>query len=126
MDKKAFQRLLEEAFGTSTGMPEAEYQRLLEEAFGEKNGFAAEVIAVARKIQGQGRFGEDKVFIVAIWKEAFQDMTLDAFKAALVSAQKVMALTLSRADMAQSLDQTLVRESATRMGLDDVVHFVRT
>jgi hypothetical protein len=77
--------------------------------------------AVRRAVEGggvsaTGRFGKDKVFISAIWKEISGDarigqMGLPAFKRWLINANRDRVVDLARADLVDAMDRTLVKES---------------
>ncbi|MCW5807924.1 MAG: hypothetical protein KIT31_36565, partial [Deltaproteobacteria bacterium] len=76
---------------------------------------AAAVRARIPAIGEAGRFGDDKVFISALWDALDGDqpagMTLDGFKRWLVEANAAQAVTLLRADLAPIMDQTLIAAS---------------
>ena len=92
--------------------------------------FAEDVIAEAKQIEGEGRFGEDKLLIAAVWDRMKTyddfDMSLDEFKAKLQEANKADWITLSRADLGYSLDDDLVARSATDSDPTKAKNFIRT
>lgn len=75
-----------------------------------------------------GRFGPDKVFIAAIWRELqgdsrFREMTIGQFKQQLVDANRARLLDLARADMVGAMDPTEVMQSEI-LNLGSSFHFV--
>ncbi len=89
--------------------------------------FAATVRALARACPA-GRFGDNKVFIAAVWRQSqaeanFPRLTLDEFKARLVQAHRAGLLQLSRADLVQAMDPAAVAESEVPY-LNATFHFV--
>jgi hypothetical protein len=65
----------------------------------------------------RGRFGPDKVFIAAIWRQLsggdprFREMTIGQFKRQLVDANRDRLLDLARADMVGAMEPTEVMQS---------------
>jgi hypothetical protein len=64
----------------------------------------------------RGRFGPDKVFIAAIWRQLerdprFRGTTLEQFKRSLLDANRNRYLNLARADMVGAMDPTEVMQS---------------
>jgi hypothetical protein len=89
---------------------------------------AARVQAAARDCP-TGRYGDNKVFIVHVWRRLqadpdFADMGLDAFKEFLAAANNARLLDLSRADLVQAMDPDDVRLSEVRY-LNTSFHFIR-
>lgn len=83
--------------------------------------FAAQVLAA-------GRFGADRVFISALWKQLGENRdtlgpNLDAFKARLLEANRALALTLARADMPGAMNRATVAASEISY-LNSTFHFV--
>ncbi len=90
--------------------------------------FASTVLALARSSPPADRFHENKVFISAVWKASqrepnFPRLSLSEFKQQLLEANAKGLLHLSRADMVQVMDPTLVAESETQF-LTATFHFV--
>ena len=90
--------------------------------------FARRVVEAARSSR-TGRFGDDKVFVVHVWRAlqadpAFAAMGLDGFKQRLAEANNARLLDLSRADLVEAMDPEDVRTSEVRY-LDATFHFVR-
>jgi hypothetical protein len=90
--------------------------------------FAEQVKAAARECSA-GRFGDNKVFIVHVWKAvqdnpAFQTLDLSAFKKRLTEANNARLLDLSRADLVQAMDPDDVSQSEVHY-LNATFHFVR-
>ena len=90
--------------------------------------FAEQVKSVARECP-TGRFGDNKVFIVHVWKALqrdpqFQTMGLDTFKERLAEANNARLLDLTRADLVQAMDPDDVRQSEVHY-LNATFHFVR-
>jgi hypothetical protein len=91
--------------------------------------FANTVRAAARGCP-TGRFGANKVFINHVWRE-LQDqpqiapLGLDGFKDKLVEANRENRLTLSRADMSETLPPDDLDASETRY-LNAAYHFILT
>lgn len=91
--------------------------------------FAATVLALAAERPPQERFHDDKAFIAPLWRASqreasFPRLTLDEFKQRLVEANARGLLHLSRADLVQEMDATLVETSEIRY-LNAAFHFVR-
>ncbi len=90
--------------------------------------FAGTVKRIARDVPPAGRFGTNKAFIAAVWRDSqaedgFPQMSLDAFKVALADASREGLIRLERADLVQAMDPKLVAESETiRAGGES--HFV--
>lgn len=96
--------------------------------FMNDNDFARTVLAAAAKVPATGRFGADRVFISALWKQLGADRgalgpNLDAFKTRLLDANRRLALTLARADMPGAMDRATVAASEIRH-LNSTFHFV--
>ena len=90
--------------------------------------FASRVKSAARDCP-TGRFGDNKVFIIHVWKAlqadpAFGIMNLTAFKERLAEANNARLLDLSRADLVQAMDADDVRQSEVHY-LNATFHFVR-
>jgi hypothetical protein len=90
--------------------------------------FAHEVLAAARRCQS-GRYGDNKVFIVHVWKAiqhdpGFDGMDLAAFKTRLAEANNARLLDLSRADLVQAMNQEDVQLSEVSY-LNATFHFIR-
>ena len=91
--------------------------------------FAAQVIASARQIPADRRFGENKAFISHVWRqlggEAADDgLALDEFKTRLIAANREGLVRLSRADLVEAMDPADVAESAT-VYENALFHFIR-
>ncbi len=90
--------------------------------------FAGTVKRIARDVPPAGRFGNNKAFIAAVWRESqaedgFPRMSLADFKAALADASRDGLIRLEPADLVQAMDPALVAESETvRAGA--AFHFV--
>ncbi len=68
------------------------------------------------RIGADGRFGDEKVFVSAIWQHLeddgrLADWSLDRFKRWLVTANRDQLLDLARADAQGDMDSRLVEES---------------
>lgn len=90
--------------------------------------FARTVVAAARAC-ATGRFGDNKVFIIHVWRSlqddpAFRAMGLAAFKHRLAEANNARLLDLSRADLVQAMDPEDVRLSEVNY-LNASFHFIR-
>ena len=90
--------------------------------------FAATVLAAASQVPAAGRFGADRVFVSALWKQLGADRdtlgpNLDAFKTRLLDANRRLALTLARADMPGAMDRATVAASEISY-LNSTFHFV--
>lgn len=90
--------------------------------------FADAVRKLAAASPQASRFGQHKVFISALWQQSqadpsFPRMSLDQFKQQLVEANRQGLLQLSRADLVQVMNPTLVAESETHY-LGCTFHFV--
>jgi hypothetical protein len=77
--------------------------------------FADAVLAAAGAAH-EGRFGDRKVFVSAVWEELHKQppwaaLALDDFKARLVAAHRAGELTLARADLVAAMDPALVAAS---------------
>jgi len=75
-----------------------------------------------------GRFGDDKVFIAAVWRQIKGDprlggMTMDQFKRNLIRAQRNRMLNLARADLVGAMDGAEVAQSEIE-DLGASFHFV--
>ncbi|MCI0701581.1 MAG: hypothetical protein L0241_10905 [Planctomycetia bacterium] len=90
--------------------------------------FAATVKRLARDCPPAGRFGDNKAFISAVWRESqtedgFPKMPLEEFKAQLVAANQAGLLRLEPADLVQAMNPALVSESETTQA-GAVFHFI--
>lgn len=88
--------------------------------------FAREVQAIA-DATGTGGFGEDKVMIAHVYREAARrhpGLTPEGFKARLVEAGRQGLLRLSRADLVQAMDPDDVRDSAAGAGGGAEFHLI--
>jgi hypothetical protein len=79
-------------------------------------------------IGADGRFGPEKVFISAIWRQleshgGVVDFSLDRFKRWLLAANRDRLLDLARADLVGAMDPRLVAESEVE-DLGTTFHFV--
>jgi len=77
--------------------------------------FASDVMRAAGATH-EGRFGDRKVFVSAVWHELrgdprWSELTLDEFKARLVAAHRAGELVLARADLVAAMDPELVAAS---------------
>ncbi|MHB8865686.1 MAG: hypothetical protein ACYC6N_25185 [Pirellulaceae bacterium] len=91
--------------------------------------FAANVLDLART-SAEGRFGDNKVFIVHVWNRFRQQpaalgMTREMFDRHLVDANRDDLLTLSRADLVSGMDHDDVQRSEIRLPHSSF-HFIRT
>lgn len=90
--------------------------------------FAATVRRIARDCPPDSRFGNNKVFVAAVWRESqaedgFPRMPLADFKAALAGASREGLIRLEPADLVQAMDPRLVSDSeVVRAGA--AFHFV--
>jgi hypothetical protein len=78
--------------------------------------FATAVLAAAAQVPAAGRFGADRVFVSALWKQLGEQRdalgpSFDAFKARLLKANRELKLTLARADMPGAMDRATVAAS---------------
>lgn len=94
----------------------------------DKSTFATIVTSALPYVGAWGRFGDEKVFIFALWQEVkdsgpFDDWDLSQFKAALVAAQRDGAIRLARADLVYAMDPLLVARSETH-SISATYHFV--
>ena len=90
--------------------------------------FAAAILAAASQVPAAGRFGADRVFISALWKQlgagrAAMGPNLDAFKSRLIEANRGRLLTLARADMPGAMNRETVAASEISY-LNSTFHFV--
>ena len=90
--------------------------------------FAASVLAAAAKVPAAGRFGSDRVFVSALWKQLGEQRdamgpTFDAFKSRLIEANRGRLLTLARADMPGAMNRATVAASEISY-LNSTFHFV--
>lgn len=89
--------------------------------------FARAVRAAAAEVTGEGRFGDRRVFIAALWRRAARGelagLTLADFKKRLLDANQAGDLSLARADLVDAMDPALVAESEIR-DLGSSFHFV--
>ena len=77
--------------------------------------FAADVLGAAARVV-DGRFGDRKVFVSAVWDELHRDprwadLALAEFKTRLVAAHRAGELALARADLVAAMDPALVAAS---------------
>jgi hypothetical protein len=91
-------------------------------------GFVQKVRAAAEEC-ASGRFGDNKVFIIHVWRALqndpdFRGMDLPAFKQRLAEANNARLLDLSRADLVQAMDPDDVRLSEVTY-LNAAFHFIR-
>ena len=96
-------------------------------SFGLKS-FVQKVQSAARECP-TGRFGDNKVFIIHVWRTLqndadFQGMELSSFKQRLAEANNARLLDLSRADLVQAMDPEDVRLSEVTY-LNAAFHFIR-
>jgi hypothetical protein len=80
------------------------------------------------QVPAAGRFGGDRVFVSAIWRQLgeetrFPGLTLDGLKDRLIAANRRQQVTLARADMPGAMDQREVAASEIRY-LNSTFHFV--
>ncbi|NEP62091.1 MAG: hypothetical protein F6K31_34965 [Symploca sp. SIO2G7] len=89
--------------------------------------FAAAALNAAKLTQ-TGRFGDHRVFISHVWQTWQQrsepSLSLDDFKQQLIEANRQRLLTLSRADLAHTLDADDVSASEITY-LNSTFHFIR-
>lgn len=88
--------------------------------------FAARTLDALNRTPEEARFGDYKVFVSSAWESLRADgvdITLDEFKQRLIEANQRRLLTLSRADMAYALDQSLVRPSEFEH-MNSTFHFI--
>ncbi len=90
--------------------------------------FTAAVLAAASQVPAAGRFGADRVFISALWKQLGENRdalgpTFDDFKTRLLAANRALALALARADMPGAMDRAKVAASEVAH-LNSTFHFV--
>lgn len=90
--------------------------------------FARTVLAAAAQVPAAGRFGSDRVFVSALWKQLGADRaalgpTFDAFKTRLLDANRARLLTLARADMPGAMNRATVAASEVSY-LNSTFHFV--
>lgn len=88
------------------------------------------VIAVLPTIHGEGRFGDRKVFIAALWDRVGGTigMSLPAFKHWLIEQHRRQRLVLARADLIAALPYDLVMRSEAKTEgayAGATFHFVR-
>lgn len=88
----------------------------------------AAVRAATVEAPATGRFGRDRVFVSAIWRQLdagkrFPGLTLDDLKRRLVAANRRDQLTLARADLVGAMDPREVAASEIRY-LNATFHFV--
>jgi hypothetical protein len=94
----------------------------------ELAGFVQKVRGAAEDCSS-GRFGDNKVFIIHVWRALqndadFRGMDLPAFKRHLAEANNARLLDLSRADLVQAMDPDDVRLSEVTY-LNAAFHFIR-
>jgi hypothetical protein len=90
--------------------------------------FSRKVLAAARACP-TGRYGENKIFIVHVWRSLqgdpdLQGTDLAVFKQRLAEANNARLLDLSRADLVQAMDPEDVRLSEVSY-LNATFHFIR-
>ncbi len=88
--------------------------------------FAANVRKAAANAPVTGKFRDNKVFIHAAWRayyDGYDALPLRMFKERLLKANKIGVLKLSRADLAETMDQAMVSQSETSDGMAKY-HFV--
>ena len=90
--------------------------------------FARTVLAAAAQVPAAGRFGADRVFVSAVWKQLGADRdamgpSLDDFKRRLLAANRKLEITLARADMPGAMDRSAVAASEIAH-LNATFHFV--
>lgn len=88
----------------------------------------AEQVQALAEAASAGRYGDERVFIAAVWRAAQAGPAalrgpLPAFKARLVEANRAGLVRLHRADLVGAMDPQLVHESETRH-LNATFHFV--
>jgi len=71
------------------------------------------------RVGPDGRFGDEKVFVSAVWHRLAQDhrlaeLSIDRFKRWLLTANRDGALVLVRADLVGAMDERLVADSEIR------------
>lgn len=88
----------------------------------------AQVTLQAAKATKNGRLGDNKVFISAVWETLHQSsalqISLHDFKQHLLAANQQQLLTLSRADMSYALDPEAVSASELTH-MNSTFHFIR-
>ncbi len=84
--------------------------------------FAEDVRRAAARTE-QGRFGDDRVFIAAVWRTLGSALPLEEFKERLVVANRAGLVRLTRADLVEAMDPAEVSASATHY-LNATFHFV--
>jgi len=77
--------------------------------------FATDVLGAAARVV-DGRFGDRKVFVSAVWGELrrdprWADLALAGFKGRLLAAYRARELVLARADLVAAMDPALVAAS---------------
>ena len=86
--------------------------------------FAERVLAVARALPLEQRFGRKKVFIAHVWRTLAPEWSSrEAFNEALLEANRTRQLSLSRADLVSVMNSADVAESEIRFS-GDSFHFV--
>ena len=90
--------------------------------------FAEQVKSAARTCP-TGRFGDNKVFIVHVWRALqvvppFKSMELATFKEQLAAANNARLLDLSRADLVQAMNPDDIRQSELQY-FNATFHFIR-
>jgi hypothetical protein len=75
--------------------------------------FATLVKDAAHSVGPGGRFGDQKVFISAVWDQLHErlDISLEELKQRLLSANRHGFLSLARADLVGAMDPTLIQRS---------------
>ena len=84
--------------------------------------FAEQVNLAAARAE-EGRFGDDRVFIAAVWRELDSELSLDEFKRHLIEANRTGLVRLTRADLIPAMDPEQVSASETHY-LNATFHFV--
>lgn len=74
------------------------------------------VIAALPRIHGEGRMGDRKIFIAALWESVGKKihMSLPAFKRWLIEQHQQQHLVLTRADLIAAMPYDLVMRSETK------------
>ena len=77
----------------------------------------AVVAGALKNVRGQGRFGDRKVFVSALWRRVRRKlgMSLDEFKQWLFSQHRAGWVQLARADLVAAMDPKLVASSEIRV-----------
>lgn len=91
--------------------------------------FAAALRRAALAVPLEGRFGERKIFLAAVWDElrrapAWQELSLADFKARVLAAHRAGEVSLARADLVGAMSPQLVERSEVTTAAGDAVHFL--